>query len=578
MNLSRSTPLPSVAHTPASPQAAPGLGSKGSPGGSGTESGLDFAGLMAAQLRHLSHVERQEFAAPAASTPQADPGRERRSSNDSDRLAKTASAREDAEVAQDDDSGPNRSGHGRTTRKNGVQRTPQRPEDAILSGATEWITQTPANGLTPQNLTTGAMSALQEQPLSARITLITDPRQTPNTESLASFAQSMGMDTEAIRTLLSRGQGSASNANGLPTMAGGPNALTSVAIETAGPSSGAGAPTGSNLPGNGLPAANLLAAASLANATESLARGQTMMGAMAASSDGAATLQASAGSGTSHLPLTGLSVSTTPASDSAGASLLGATASPSTFQALQQGVLPASVSGPLQNADQPGDPLEGFDPFVFRASSNLPMGDLLSGGPSTGGEPSAGHDSGGSSSSQGQSSGMPMYRDTASVAQNNAKFAAAAQATAPEPQNTFEALSEKLSTEMAARMHEQLQRGEWKMKFGLRPAHLGGVEIQLEMKDGQLQANLQVDNPVARDLLQQNSARLREALANLGIENPHVHVGQHSSHAGGQSHGNSSNRPQVGDNSAAGSTETGAEETNAARRRPDPQSMLDLYA
>jgi len=206
------------------------------------------------------------------------------------------------------------------------------------------------------------------------------------------------------------------------------------------------------------------------------------------------------------------------------------------------------------------------------------MGDLLSGGPSTGGEPSAGHDSGGSSSSQGQSSGMPMYRDTASVAQNNAKFAAAAQATAPEPQNTFEALSEKLSTEMAARMHEQLQRGEWKMKFGLRPAHLGGVEIQLEMKDGQLQANLQVDNPVARDLLQQNSARLREALANLGIENPHVHVGQHSSHAGGQSHGNSSNRPQVGDNSAAGSTETGAEETNAARRRPDPQSMLDLYA
>ena len=117
-----------------------------------------------------------------------------------------------------------------------------------------------------------------------------------------------------------------------------------------------------------------------------------------------------------------------------------------------------------------------------------------------------------------------------------------------------------------------------KMKFGLRPAHLGGVEIQLEMKDGQLQANLQVDNPVARDLLQQNSARLREALANLGIENPHVHVGQHSSHAGGQSHGNSSNRPQVGDNSSAGSTETGAEETNAARRRPDPQSMLDLYA
>jgi hypothetical protein len=50
----------------------------------------------------------------------------------------------------------------------------------------------------------------------------------------------------------------------------------------------------------------------------------------------------------------------------------------------------------------------------------------------------------------------------------------------PDMAQTYENLSQKLTTELAARMHEKLNAGEWKMKFALKPASLGLVDVQLE--------------------------------------------------------------------------------------------------
>jgi len=145
----------------------------------------------------------------------------------------------------------------------------------------------------------------------------------------------------------------------------------------------------------------------------------------------------------------------------------------------------------------------------------------------------------------------------------------------------YERLSEKLSTEMAARMHEQINAGQWKMKFGLRPAHLGGVEIQLEMKDGKLSAQLNADNPMTREMLQNSTPRLREALANLGVQTDQVTVGQNQSgfaHTGSQGR-DSGNPPQVGDNLSASVTPTNtAPERGNGTSSTGSDSLLDLYA
>lgn len=146
----------------------------------------------------------------------------------------------------------------------------------------------------------------------------------------------------------------------------------------------------------------------------------------------------------------------------------------------------------------------------------------------------------------------------------------------------YQQLSDKLSTEMAARMHQQINAGEWKMKFGLRPAHLGSVEIQLEMKDGKLHADLAADNPLTRELLQNGSQRLRESLANLGIQAERVSVGDGQTlfgqgQAGAQGQG-ASQRGQLEDNPNP-PTDTASMANEPARSAPkDPDGLLDLYA
>jgi len=142
----------------------------------------------------------------------------------------------------------------------------------------------------------------------------------------------------------------------------------------------------------------------------------------------------------------------------------------------------------------------------------------------------------------------------------------------------YDQLSDKMATEMAARMHKQLSDGEWKMKFALRPSNLGGVEIQLEMKDGKLDAVFRADNPLTRDLLQNSSQRLREALGQFGIHAGQVNFGQ----GGGQSQqnnaGHAGKRSQVSDNSTSPvNAASGASGTPAARSKANA-SLLDLYA
>jgi len=146
----------------------------------------------------------------------------------------------------------------------------------------------------------------------------------------------------------------------------------------------------------------------------------------------------------------------------------------------------------------------------------------------------------------------------------------------------YDQLSDKMATEMAARMHKQLSDGEWKMKFGLRPSNLGGVEIQLEMKDGKLDAVFRADKPLTRDLLQNSSQRLREALGNFGINAGQVHVGDGGGHGSGNGQqngsGHSTKQGQVRDNSTSQVNGTDSASSATSARNKANASLLDLYA
>ena len=181
-----------------------------------------------------------------------------------------------------------------------------------------------------------------------------------------------------------------------------------------------------------------------------------------------------------------------------------------------------------------------------------------------------------SSSQEGTSAGGVANNRSASQAS-----ASPAQTlkTHPDMAQTFEKLSQKLATEMASRMNEQLNAGEWKMKFALKPASLGLVDVQLEMRDGQLSAQFHAENGLTKELIQNGSTRLKEALAELGMNNAYVSVGQDNRQSSQGDSGQSGQRQAAGDNRVTlGANGVGEEENAATPARHSNSALFDTYA
>jgi flagellar hook-length control protein FliK len=148
----------------------------------------------------------------------------------------------------------------------------------------------------------------------------------------------------------------------------------------------------------------------------------------------------------------------------------------------------------------------------------------------------------------------------------------------PDMAQTFEKLSQKLATEMASRMNDQLNAGEWKMKFALKPASLGLVDVQLEMRDGQLSAQFNAENGLTKELIQNGSTRLKEALAELGMNNAYVSVGQDNRQSSQGGSGQSGQRQAAGDNRVTlGANGVGEEEKAATPARHSNSALLDTF-
>jgi flagellar hook-length control protein FliK len=87
------------------------------------------------------------------------------------------------------------------------------------------------------------------------------------------------------------------------------------------------------------------------------------------------------------------------------------------------------------------------------------------------------------------------------------------------------ALALRIGEMLAQRLVAQAQRGQWQLRFALNPQNLGRVEIDMQMRGGELEATLGALNPATRELLQDALPRLREMLQQLGMDVASLNIG-----------------------------------------------------
>ena len=601
MNLNSYLPLPTAPRnaTPLANSPAQGPAS-GADAVAGQGLGLDFAQIMAQQLQQLPASQRQSFAATSkaihAESAQAAEqaallaNKDRASqAQNQDKIAPKDNSRVSKEAPghkedKQESSAKSSSGSSHRSRKASSD-----AQDSDTASATPWqgdlphalalaasaansvadALTNPADGIpaarTAANLAAqelanasdAATNKLQMYALSPKVHIITDPRQAPSPESLTAFAKSMGLDEATIQNLMGpASQASTPGANGLPSS--GANGMPNGIANNAG--FNISALLGAALNG-GSDTANIAQADAAFN--------QAMTQALSTSTQSPAAnanlLQSAAAAplnfGISGLPVNGLSQ-----------------AEMASIQHIQMTVLPPAVL-PVQS----GNIAQAFNTpstasVLSLLGGNLQDQDITSLASSFSQNMGEQSDTSGSDSSGQSSSGFAQAL-AQSNASDNRSVANKEVATVATPLNeVYDQLSDKLATEMAARMHKQLSDGQWKMKFGLRPAHLGGVEIQLEMKDGKLDAVFRAENAMTRDLLQNSTQRLRDALQNFGINAGFVEVGQNGSQNQQNASGNSTPQPQVRDNSSVGTNNSDTTAQVVANRGKDSSSLLDLYA
>jgi len=105
-------------------------------------------------------------------------------------------------------------------------------------------------------------------------------------------------------------------------------------------------------------------------------------------------------------------------------------------------------------------------------------------------------------------------------------------------------MSRRLTEALGQRLTAQITRGAWRVEMDLHPKSLGRIEIQLEMKNGEIEANFHAANGVTRELLAESMPRLRSALEEHGMETAYIDLEMANQ---GKSDGNSTARQLLGD-------------------------------
>ena len=135
-------------------------------------------------------------------------------------------------------------------------------------------------------------------------------------------------------------------------------------------------------------------------------------------------------------------------------------------------------------------------------------------------------------------------------------------------------LADKMGQAVGQRILSEMEKGQWHLKLQLRPATLGHIEVEMRMRSGEFDAVFTAPNATTRDLLQDGMGKLRETLAQMGMDVANIHVGNGQT---GQSGGDSTPGTPKGKTSQVEAT--APERTAETPRAPsvkDPNDGLDV--
>ena len=90
--------------------------------------------------------------------------------------------------------------------------------------------------------------------------------------------------------------------------------------------------------------------------------------------------------------------------------------------------------------------------------------------------------------------------------------------------NQFQNMTTKFADSLVNRLTSQINKGAWRIEMEMHPRSLGKVSVQMEMVNGNLEAQFFTNQNLTRDLILESVPRLREMLENNGTNNAQVSV------------------------------------------------------
>lgn len=142
----------------------------------------------------------------------------------------------------------------------------------------------------------------------------------------------------------------------------------------------------------------------------------------------------------------------------------------------------------------------------------------------------------------------------------------------------YEKLSQRLGEALGQRLAAQIAKGDWKVEMALRPHDLGNIDIELAMKNGGLEASFSASEARTRDLINDGLPRLKEVLAELGMDvaSVNVNVRQNDQHGGNPTPGKQSAGVNGGAASRAAAPDPAPAATPPARWGTSSDDGLDV--
>ena len=92
-------------------------------------------------------------------------------------------------------------------------------------------------------------------------------------------------------------------------------------------------------------------------------------------------------------------------------------------------------------------------------------------------------------------------------------------------QEQYMEVSRRLTEALGERLTAQITKGAWRVEMDLHPKSLGRIEINLEMKNGSLEAYFNPSQNITRELLQESFDKLKDVFAEHGIDSAYVGLG-----------------------------------------------------